>query len=235
MRILVTRPEPDAARTAALLRARGHDPLVAPLLRIAAVPDPALGDGPWAAIALTSANAVSAIVSHPTQAVLAGVPVFTVGAKTAKAAAAAGLTVTRSADGDVAALAALIAETLGPRAEPVLYPAGEERAGDLEGLLAGHGLSVRTVVVYRAVAETRLPEPVRIALAENTIDGVLHYSRRTADAFLAALAVEGLAAANLSVAHYCLSAAVAAPLLAAGAGDVRLAPQPDQNSLFGLL
>ena len=32
MRLLVTRPEPDATRTAETLRARGHDVLVAPLL-----------------------------------------------------------------------------------------------------------------------------------------------------------------------------------------------------------
>ncbi|EJW12662.1 Uroporphyrinogen-III synthase [Rhodovulum sp. PH10] len=235
MRLLVTRPDPDAARTAALLRARGHEVVVAPLLRIATIPDAAIGDGPWAAIALTSAHAPSAIVSHPARAAFDGVPVFTVGAKTAAAAAAAGLTVARSADGDVAALAAVIAETLGARREPVLYPAGEERAGDLEGLLAGHGLSVRTVVVYRAVAETRLPAAVRAALADSTIDGVLHYSRRSAEAFLAALAVDGLAPARLSAAHYCLSLAVAAPLRAAAAGDVRVAPQPDQKSLFGLL
>ena len=34
MRLLVTRPEPDAARTAEALRARGHEVLVAPLLRV---------------------------------------------------------------------------------------------------------------------------------------------------------------------------------------------------------
>ena len=37
MRLLVTRPEPDAARTAASLRARGHDVALAPLLSAQAV------------------------------------------------------------------------------------------------------------------------------------------------------------------------------------------------------
>ena len=37
MRILVTRPEPDNARTAAALQARGHTPLLAPLLRVVPV------------------------------------------------------------------------------------------------------------------------------------------------------------------------------------------------------
>ena len=32
MRVLITRPEEDAARTAALLKARGHEAIIAPLL-----------------------------------------------------------------------------------------------------------------------------------------------------------------------------------------------------------
>ena len=34
MRVLVTRPIDDANETAALLRQRGHDPVVAPLLEV---------------------------------------------------------------------------------------------------------------------------------------------------------------------------------------------------------
>jgi uroporphyrinogen-III synthase len=45
--ILVTRPAVDAARTAAALRVRGHEAIVAPLLTIEYLPDTALGEGPW--------------------------------------------------------------------------------------------------------------------------------------------------------------------------------------------
>ncbi|MFL9827679.1 uroporphyrinogen-III synthase [Rhodoplanes sp. SY1] len=231
MRLLVTRPDPDGARTAAALRARGHDVLVAPLLGIVPVADPAIGDGPWAAVAVTSANAIPALVSLP----LSGVPVFTVGGKTAKAVRAAGLADVRSADGDVQALAETIAAALPGATDPVLYLAGEERAGDLESLLAGHGLSVKTVVVYRAVAQTRLPDAVRAALAAREIDAVLHYSRRTAAAFLAACSVDSLDGAARAVRHLCLSAQVAAALFDTGAQDVRVAAHPDEASLFALL
>ena len=40
MRLLITRPEPDNERTAAVLRAQGHDVLLAPLLHIEASPMP---------------------------------------------------------------------------------------------------------------------------------------------------------------------------------------------------
>jgi len=38
MRLLVTRPEPDASREAETLIARGHEPVLAPLLAIEFVP-----------------------------------------------------------------------------------------------------------------------------------------------------------------------------------------------------
>ena len=64
MRLLVTRPEPDAECTAAALRARGHIVLVAPLLRIETMENAEIGPGPFAAILVTSANAAPAIVAH---------------------------------------------------------------------------------------------------------------------------------------------------------------------------
>ena len=68
MRLLVTRPEPDNVRTAAALRAKGHEVVLAPLLHIEAVADADLGAPPWAAILLTSANGARAIADHPRRA-----------------------------------------------------------------------------------------------------------------------------------------------------------------------
>ena len=50
MRLLVTRPEPDNERTAAALREKGHDVLLAPMLRIEPVPDVDLGSPPWSGV-----------------------------------------------------------------------------------------------------------------------------------------------------------------------------------------
>src|SRR2546426_8348833 len=86
VRLLVTRPEADAVRTAAALRARGHDVLAAALLRIETDPDAVLGTGPWAAVLIASANAVRAIAAHPRRREIGAVPVFAVGRRTAAAA-----------------------------------------------------------------------------------------------------------------------------------------------------
>jgi len=74
MRLLVTRPEPESARTAAALRQRGHAVIEAPMLRIAPVPDVVLGPGPWVAVALTSINAVAAVTANHWAEALAGRP-----------------------------------------------------------------------------------------------------------------------------------------------------------------
>src|SRR4030088_3031309 len=109
MRLLVTRPEPDNARTAAALRAKGHEVVLAPLLHIEAVAGATLGAPPWAAILLTSANGARALASHPQRGELLAVPVLAVGRSSADAARAAGFADVTSADGDADDLARLAA------------------------------------------------------------------------------------------------------------------------------
>ena len=233
MRLLVTRPEPDNARTAAALRARGHEVTLAPLLHIAAVGEADLGVAPWAAILLTSANAARAIALHPRRGELLGLPVLAVGRSSAEAARAAGFANIVSAGGDGRDLARLAAARLAESRLPLLYLAGEDRARDLVGELTAHGLTVRTVVIYRAASASAFPEAVRAALEQGRIDGVLHFSRRSADTYVAC-AGEFLLPA-LAPVHYCLSAGVAESLRRAGAKRIYVAAHPDEASLLALV
>lgn len=232
MRLLVTRPEQDGARSADALRARGHDVALCPLLRIETVPDVALGPGPWHGIAVTSANAVRGAASQARFPELLRCPVFATGGRSAQAARAAGFADVMSADGDVRALAALIRARMA-RGARLLYLAGEERAGDLAADLRPAGIPVETVVIYRAVPVPAFPPEVAQALAAARLDGVLHYSRRSAAAY--ARCAEAARLLTAKVAHYCLSAQVAEPLATAGIADLRIAPVPDERALFGLL
>src|SRR5437763_997764 len=149
MRLLVTRPEPDATRTAETLRARGHDVLVAPLLATLTIA--AEFAGPYDGVVMTSANAARALAAHPHAGELIELPCLTVGNRTAEAARAAGLRHVQSADGALGDLVDLVAAKFDPSAR-LLYLAGEDRAGDLTGELAKRGIVVDTVVIYRAVA-----------------------------------------------------------------------------------
>ena len=180
MRLLVTRPEPDATRTAEALRARGHEVVVAPLMRV----EPIAGDigGPFAAVLITSANAARAIAAHPRGTELMRLPLLAVGARSAEAARAAGCANVTSADGALGDLVGLAARRFpGGR---LLYLAGEDRAGDLAGELSARGIAVETAVVYRAVALMRCRWRSKSGLRSNALDGVLHYSRRSAETLL---------------------------------------------------
>jgi uroporphyrinogen-III synthase len=234
VRLLLTRPEPDAERTAASLRARGHFVVVAPLLRIETVADAELGSGPWAAILVTSANAARAIAAHKRLSELRALPVLAVGERSAQAMRAAGFADISSAGGGSSDLARLAAERL-KQGVPLLYIAGVDRAGDIAGDLSAQNFVVRTVVVYRAAAVDALPRAGADALATG-IDGVLHFSRRGAEAYVnVARAADLHEQALTKAAHFCLSARVAEPLAQAGAADIRLAPQPAEAALLALI
>ena len=233
MRLLVTRPEEDAARTAQELRARGHKVLLAPLLRIEALS--AELRGAWAAALITSANAARAVSVHHRDADILGLPVFAVGDRSAEAARAAGFTDVISADGALPDLARLVAGRCAPRGAPLIYLAGEDRAGDLAGDLAAHGIDVRVVAVYRARPAEALPGDVTRALAAGEVDAVLHYSRRSTATLLRLADEAQVLNAVLSLAHYCLSAEVAAPLRERGAGQVQVAASPRETALIDLV
>lgn len=236
MRLLVTRPQPDAERTAALLRARGHEALTSPLLRVEPVTAADIGPGPWAGVLLTSANAAAAVAVHPRRAALLAAPAYVVGRRTAQAAQAVGFGTVVSADGDLAGLVGLVAARVAPGGRPLLYLAGEDRAGDLAGELKGRrGLTIVTSIVYRAVPAAEFAPDAQAALAAGGIDGVLHYSRRSAETYLRCAEAAHILNAALAPRHYCLSPQVAAPLANAGAALVVSASQPDENSLVDLI
>lgn len=233
MRLLVTRPEPDAERTAAVLRSRGHSVVIAPLLRVEPLDGAAIGTGPWAAVLVTSANVAHAIAGHTRRADLIGLPVFVVGKRTAQAMRMLGCANVISADGNAGDLARIVAAHLNPPAR-LLYLAGEQRSGDLGGALRAKGFAVETVAIYRAVTADVLPPEAADALAGG-IDGVLHFSRRSAEAYVEAARAAGLLESALRPAHFCLSARVAAPLRDAGSSLIRIARVPAEAALLGLI
>src|ERR1051325_6087477 len=102
--ILVTRPRPDNEATAAALRAKGFDVLLAPMLRFEPVAFNDDAGARYSAVLVTSANALRGIESDPVIARLLPLPVFAVGKRTAEAAGAAGFRDVTVAAGDAAAL-----------------------------------------------------------------------------------------------------------------------------------
>ena len=221
MRVVLTRPQEDSERTAVALRAKGHDVLIVPLLRVEPV-DAKLRTN-WGGVVITSAHAAMALAALAQRDGLISLPLYAVGKRTADAAREIGFTDIVTAGGDVRDLLRTIVEHRADEKGPLLYLAGEDRSGDLIGDLTVRGIAAEMAIIYRAA-----PAPF-------TVDAVLHFSRRSAESYLAGAASAQIAGPALAVAHYCLSAQIAEPLAAAGASRVAVAKRPDEASIIDLL
>ncbi len=232
MRLVVTRPQADSERTAAVLRARGHEVLIAPLLQV----EPVAADlsGGWGGVIVTSANAPGAIAGHPACDKLTKLPLFAVGERSADAARRAGFSDVSSACGDVRDLVRLIAARRADASVPLLYLAGEDRAADLVSELAVLGIAAEMAVVYRAAAAPFLPT-LTAALQTGKVDAVLHFSKRSAENYIAGARRAGIIDQALGVRHICLSAQIAGPFSDAGACHISIAPRPDEAALIASL
>jgi uroporphyrinogen-III synthase len=236
MTVLVTRPHPDNEATAAALRARGFAALLAPMLRFEPMPPSDDLAGDYAAVIVSSANALRAIESRLAQSALLKLPLFAVGKHTATAARSLGFAVVISANGDAAALRdCVLGEKRLKKNRALLYLAGADISRDLAGDFAAHGRDVMTVVTYRMVELAHLPREALDAFAANAIRAVLHYSQRSARAFLEAARSDGVEISALSVLQCCVSANVALALREAGASRVQVAATADENALFAAL
>lgn len=237
MRILITRPRTDAAALADELAGLGHTALIAPLMEIMADAGALLSLAGVQALLTTSANGVRALAAHPQGAAARSLPLFAVGAATAKAARRAGFTDIHIADGDVAALAALARRMLRPDKGRLIHIAGNVRAGDLKGLLENAGFIVETAVLYRAEAATRLPPVADTAIRDGAVGGVVLYSPRTAHIYADLVMQAGLGAHIRLLHHFCLSPAVAAALSALPLAPARrhVAGRPTQAALVALI
>jgi uroporphyrinogen-III synthase len=209
MRLLVTRPEPDATRQAAILTARGHEPVIAPLLLIEPEKDVSLDLDGAQALIVTSRNALRALASHPDLAASLRLPLFAVGEATAKAATELGFAKVTTGPGTGEDLSRLIAGTLDPKSGPLVHLAGETVAYDLNSALKAKGFTLRQPVLYRAVPATRLLERVLSLLNAGTLDGVVLMSPRTAAIFAALVVRHDVVTQASRLDCYCLSAAVA--------------------------
>lgn len=214
MRLLVVRPEPGAAATAAKLRALGHEAIVVPLLATEALdwtPPAALPDG----VIITSAAAVRH--AGPAAAALRHLPLFCVGEATARAARDAGWRAVAAGPGTLQGLLDQLSAR-GP--QRLLHLAGEDRTA----AAVPDGLAIETRILYRA---RLLPLPMLVP-----VDGILLHSPRTARHLAAEW--DRLGGRRREVALFAIS-----PLALAAAGPGwragEAAPSPDDAALLAML
>ena len=229
MRLLVTRPAADGQALAAELEARGHSVICAPVIDIAMKPDAAPDLTDVKGLAFTSANGVRAFQPFATPA--RHLPAYGVGPQTAAALSAVGFSNVHIAGGDVTSLARTITDDC-PEG-PVLHISGRDQAGDLAATLKAAGCHARRAVLYEARAATELPPAALTALRDNALDGVILYSKRSAEIFYRLASTAGAGGAVLPQA-FCLSAGVAEIARAAGA-QTHVAEFPDDAHIYACL
>ncbi|HAL85066.1 MAG: uroporphyrinogen III synthase [Rhodobiaceae bacterium] len=228
MRLLVTRPAADGQALAAELEARGHSVICAPVIDIATKPDAAPDLTEVKGLAFTSANGVRAF--QPFAAPARHLPAYGVGPQTAAALSAAGFSNVHIAGGDVTSLARTITDDC-PEG-PVLHISGRDQAGDLAVTLKAAGCEARRAVLYEARAATELPPAALTALRDNALDGVILYSKRSAEIFYRLAGAANLDASLPQA--FCLSAGVAEIARAAGA-QTHVAEFPDDAHIYACL
>jgi uroporphyrinogen-III synthase len=235
MRLLVTRPEPDALKLQALLEDAGHEATVEPLLSVSHDnTDPIDLESAQALIA-TSRNALRALRSSPALAEARHLPLFAVGKGTATDARTLGFETVITGAGTGAELVGHIISALDPAAGLLVHLAGDTLAGNLKGELEGHGFRVEQPVVYRMVAARAFSDDAIEQLGMGEIEGVILMSPRTAAVYAELVRKHGLAATIRPLPHFCLSAAVARRLEPLGDVVKHVADSPRLEEVLALI
>ena len=230
-RIWLTRPQDDSAALAAELEKLGIESIVAPVMHItraAFTPPTQLPN----ALVLTSRHAAYAVTQLPLS--FRALPTYCVGSATAYMAREFGCSNLIPGSGDVMELLPNIAAHLTPGSE-VLYLAGEEVSVDVAQLLSVHSIRVSSCVVYRAIAETILPDALVDAFNANTLDGVAFFSSRSALVAKGLLEGAGLAMQAAHVEAFCLSLQVAASAGALPWKKLHACHQPTREAMRDLI
>jgi len=233
MRLLVTRPQPDATRQAEILQERGHKAVVAPLLKLELI-DEAIPLDDAQALVASSRNAIRALAAHPQREEALKLPLFAVGEATAGAARELGFADLIIGPGTAAELAALIASENEPGRGRFVHLAGEVLAFDLKSALEAEGFVMDKAVLYRAIPAEAFPPEALTQLSEGRLDGAVLMSRRAAATFATLVVKQGLTPQAARLVCYCLSETVAEEAASLGC-QIRVAPRPREEDILALI
>ncbi len=237
MRVVVTRPLASGQKTAKLLRALGHQPVLLPLtqpVHFTQMAKEALSKQP-AALAVTSAQAIRVLTEGDTlTAQSLDTPLFAVGEASAQAGRDAGFRNVIAGKSDGVALAQLIVETLPPD-KSLLYLAGKPREAGFEDRLSSLNMPFETAEIYEMQAIDWHQAQLQNLLADAPIDAVLLYSAEAARRFFALMETEAVSVSLDHCKFICISTKVVSHIPEAFRHAALASATPSEAEIFALL
>lgn len=231
-RVLVTRPQPGADRTADGLRALGYQPVVLPLTQAvplahavsAVVPNLVLATSPQAFRHLGPGMAAA----------LSTIPLRVTGKATAQSARKAGFSDVTESGGDVSGLISVL-RALPLGALRILYLAGRVRRPELELFLKDMGASLAVTEVYDTVSVSHSTEKLRSLLTGGAISAALLTSVNCAHLLAEATRQVKYDQALENTVLICLSPRIAEAAKTLFPNPIRTAVAPTEDALLSCL
>ena len=237
MKLIVTRPEPAASRTAEKLQALGHEVAISPVLEIVATETQMPSDD-FSVIIITSANALRALEKQGIDQSKLNTPLYVVGDNTAKKARDVGFRNVHSAAGNANNLIELIisrSPASQTKQKPALYICGEHFTSGFIEALQNNGLNIEVWVNYKANLVDHLTKKSSDFLTSGDPIGILLYSARSARQFSKLIGHQKNSYAIENITIYVLSNAVKNVLSQDLQHLAKIAQKPDEQSLIALI
>ncbi len=234
MRILVTRPEPDATVLANQLEALGHSAPKLPLMEVVFTPPEPLPLAQAQALIATSRNGLRALAAHPSFQEAQGLPIVCVGTATAGLARQMGFKTVLIGDQTAQSLPNLIARCFAPTKGPLIHLAGRHLARDTGAELARLNFEIHQPVMYESRALQAIPANMLAALKAKPPDAVMLLSPRTAKIFVKLIKKHDLGPMMTTMICFCLSPNVAKSLTGLET-TIKVSPTPRLEALIAMI
>lgn len=230
-RVLVTRPEPGATRTAEQLVSLGYEPIKMPLSQTVGL-NPYIPHEQVDFVIATSAQAFLWL-SHDEAKRFADVPTFVVGSATAAAARDAGFSNVQVGGNGVSELLPFLRTRLLSQSR-VLYLCGKVRRPELEEDLQAWGINLNVAEVYDTQLVSYSTYNLKI-LQDQTIDAVLLTSLTNAYALTKLLKTPEVYQAFEKAIFICQSQRIADGLKVGENARIVICETPDADTMMVLL
>lgn len=235
MKVLVTRAQPAASRTAEGLKERGHQAVLMPLFECidTGIQMPESGfDG----LIFTSANAPRILHMRGWHNHDPAMPAFCVGRTTGLAALNLGFQKVTYADGGGANLAEeILHHHHHDDLSALLYPTTPDRQFDMQAALDPHGIDIIASEIYQMQALEITQQDIQNMLDEVQQGAILVYSRQSADMLINIIKKNSAIEILYKTRIIAISKHAALPFEAIKHQNIYISDVPNEISMFHIL